>query len=62
VNPFGSGDFFGAILLTITSTYSKEVGLIKIWDCSRGTSPGIASVILMIDSCLFISGSERRSW
>jgi hypothetical protein len=62
VKPSDPRDFPRAILLTITSTYSLEDGPIKIWDCFGGTNLGIALVILMIASCLFISGSERRSW
>jgi hypothetical protein len=41
VKPSRLGDFPWAMFLTISSTSSKEVGLIKLWDCLGGTSLGM---------------------
>jgi hypothetical protein len=60
VKPSKPGDFPWDMFLTISSTSSKEVGLIIICDCSMGTNLGIASIILDIPPCLLILGSHRR--
>jgi len=61
VNLFGPGDFSWAMFLTISSTSSTEVGLIKLWECFKGANLVMASIILEIAPCLLNLGLESRS-
>jgi hypothetical protein len=55
------GAFPWAMFLTISSTSSKDAGLIILWVYSGETNQGIASIIFEIAPLLLISGSKRRS-
>jgi hypothetical protein len=57
VKPYGPGGLLVAMDFTIVDTYLKEIGLRRLWFCSREIRGGIEAKIESISACLSTVGS-----